>query len=792
MTQSKATATQQSGASTAVRRWPLVYFLLAAFDIATVLTSLTLNHRLVAMHTITSEVNHRWTERRAAYSRLLDLAGSAEAPATEVFESRDVHAEQIELRTARRQFDGEMTAARTDLEQDGSDPPIQTLLQDFDAIRTAMNEMTAEANMTFSYFSIDAEETAAVRMAIMHREYAKVRAVFAQLDAHVRDIMSNLFKQQLATATVLQRLEYLLALFVVVMIGGATVYGRKLSRESARAEEEWRERVRTEALRADVRLVLSESATITESLQHCTEALVRHLGAAQVRIWTLDRAVNVLQLRASAGGTNDLDDRYGRIPVGEGALGRIAELRRTLITNDAGDDPCLADRTWFGREGVTAFAGYPLVIEHRTVGVLALYARHPFTNATLTALASISNSVTLNIERRRAEDALRLSEERYQLVTRATNDVIWDWNLETDTVEWSDGARARFGYAEDDVGPDANWWHEHIHPEERERVVASIHAVIESGASHWTEEYRYCRKDGSYAFVIDRGYVLHEEGRPVRMIGCMTDITHRMQAEAALQQAKTAAEEASRAKSDFLAVMSHEIRTPMNGIFGMTDMALDTTDDAERRDFLQRARACAENLMAILNGVLDFSKIEAGKLELEHVELDIRTVLGGILDTLGIEANRKQLTLVGRVGEAVPRLLRGDPTRLRQVMMNLGSNALKFTDEGEIAVDLDYAGRADDGGVTLRCTVRDTGIGIPLEKQQAIFESFTQADSSTTRRYGGTGLGLAISQRLVTMMGGAIGVESTPGAGSTFWFTARFEEAEGVRVIAAASAGARR
>jgi PAS domain S-box-containing protein len=791
VTQGKATAAEHLGASPAVRRWPLVYFLLATFDILTVLTSLTLNHRLVAMHAATLAVNHRWAERLAAYSSLRELAGGVSAPANEVFESHDVLAEQVELRAARRKFDAEMAAARTVLEQDGPDPQIQTLLQDFDAIRAAMNEMTAEANMTFSYFSIDAAETAAVRMAIMQREYTKVRAVFSRLDAHVRDIQADLFEQQLTTATTLQRLEYLLVLFVAVMVGGAIVYGRKLSQESARSEKEWRERVRLEALRADVRLVLSESSTIQESLQQCTEALVRHLDAAQARIWTRDDPVNELRLCARAGGTNDRSDSCKLIVVGEGALGRIAEVRQPLVTNDAAADPRLEDRARFAREGVAAFAGYPLVVEHRTVGVLALYARHPLTDATLAALASISSSVTLNIERRRAEQALRRSEERYRLVARATNDAIWDWNLDTDTVEWSDGVRVLFGYAEEDVGQDVSWWYERIHPEERERVVASIHAVIESGASHWTEEYRYRCNNGSYAFVIDRGYVLHEEGRPVRMIGCMTDITHRMKAEVALKQAKTAAEEASRAKSDFLATMSHEIRTPMNGIFGMTDMALDTTDDAERRDFLQRARACAESLMAILNGVLDFSKIEAGKLELEHVEFDIRSVLGGILDTLGLEANQKRLTLVGRIGEAVPQLLRGDPTRLRQVMVNLGSNALKFTEEGEITVDIDYAGRTTDGGVMLRCTVRDTGIGIPPEKQGAIFESFTQADSSTTRRYGGTGLGLTISQRLVAMMGGTIGVESTVGAGSTFWFTACFEEAEGARVVAAASGGSR-
>jgi PAS domain S-box-containing protein len=378
-------------------------------------------------------------------------------------------------------------------------------------------------------------------------------------------------------------------------------------------------------------------------------------------------------------------------------------------------------------------------------------------------------------ERKRAEGALRASEERSNLAIATAAMGTWDWDFITKKVIWSDHYFELLGYPPAPGGEASMlMWQSRIHPEDLERVTSELESVRRERRLY-RSSHRIVRADtGETVWLQASGRFLYDDGgRAVRMIGVAFDDSERKRAEEELRAAKAAADSANRAKGDFLAKVGHEIRTPISGILGMTDLALTERPGSRQRQFLLMARNSAEGLLTVINDLLDISKMETGKLDLREQLFDLRAHLQDTLGPIALRAASKGLEFRHEIDDEVPATIVGDPGRLAQVVANLVDNALKFTERGEIAIHVEVDDRTADD-VCLHVSVRDTGIGIPNEKQSTIFEAFVQADGSTSRDYGGVGLGLSIANQIVQLMHGNLWVESEVGAGSTFHFTARF------------------
>jgi len=368
----------------------------------------------------------------------------------------------------------------------------------------------------------------------------------------------------------------------------------------------------------------------------------------------------------------------------------------------------------------------------------------------------------------RNEKELKKSEEKYRNILENMEESYYEVDLKGNMVFFNDAMCRMFGYRHEELR--GMNYRKTTGKDSISRVYEIFHRVFTTGHPSEVNDWELIRKDGSRRLGEGSVTLVRSSlGVPTGFSGIIRDITEVRLAEK-MREDKIKAEAENRSKSEFLANMSHEIRTPLNGIIGMTEIAMDTDLDENQRDIVHAINRESEILLGLINDILDFSKIEADKYELENIPFDLRVLIEDLAGSFSVRSEKKGLELISFLSPDVPSLLMGDPGRLRQILANLVGNAMKFTEKGEVFIKAELVKKRQDQ-VCIRFSVKDTGIGIPADKLEKIFDIFTQADGSMTRKYGGTGLGLAISRQLTQLMGGEIGVESTEGAGSTFWFT---------------------
>ena len=377
---------------------------------------------------------------------------------------------------------------------------------------------------------------------------------------------------------------------------------------------------------------------------------------------------------------------------------------------------------------------------------------------------------------------LLVESNRIKNILEGTNAGSWDWDILSGVVEINDRWATMLGFEVEEISPVTfEFWKKHMHQNDFDRISKALQKHFSGELDYYDVEFRLQHKAGYWKWINARGKVVERDndGSPLRMSGTHLDITKRKEVELVQEQAKKAAEAATLMKSEFLANMSHEIRTPMNAVLGMIQLSLQTKLDEKQHNYLIKAHQSAENLLRIINDILDFSKIESGKMVMESIDFRVEDVIDNVRNIIALKCEEKGISMNFEITAGIPTALIGDPLRLGQVLLNLGNNAIKFTPEkGSIMLGAELQSK-DGHQAMIHFWLKDNGIGISQEQMGRLFESFSQADTSTTRKFGGTGLGLVISKQLVELMQGELWVESEAGIGSTFHFTAKFRLQQG-------------
>lgn len=531
------------------------------------------------------------------------------------------------------------------------------------------------------------------------------------------------------------------------------------------------ERTTLSTLAAAVAAVITSGIADIPLLHECTRIIAQCLNVALVRIWTVDPAKRQLQLQASAGEVGTADDDFAVLSFNSGNIGAVAATHKAFATNTP-DASTPAAYGWILSGTLAAFAVFPLKVDDRILGVLAIYSRRALSEPTTKALAALADNIASGMQARRSEAALRQSLERFDLMVEGAKVGLWDamvvasdpYNA-ANPIYYSPRFKEMLGFENEDFPDVIGSWAERLHPEDAARVFQALDDHLFRRIP-FDIEYRMSNRNGVVRWFAARGQAQWDSaGRPVRMSGSFSDITDRKESEQQLLEAREAAEAANRAKSRFLANISHEIRTPIAAMLNATELLTqaDTADRAKRVDLILRN---TRHLMALIDDLLNFSRLEAGKLEVSRIPCSLLEILADIRAVTAPLANKPHVEFHFEIGTDLPEIIQTDPMRLRQAVINLVSNALKFTDTGFVAVRVSVAPQSPEPRLTIEVT--DSGIGIPAPELARVFEAFERVSNPGARVESGVGLGLTISRWIAGQLGGDLSVQSEPGRGSTF------------------------
>ncbi|MBI2825027.1 MAG: response regulator [Planctomycetia bacterium] len=538
-----------------------------------------------------------------------------------------------------------------------------------------------------------------------------------------------------------------------------------------RAEAALEEQIHLSLLTARVSVILTRRESLPTMLRECCDVITRQLGAAFTRIWTLNAEREVLELQASAGIYTHLGGAHARVPVGQWKIGRIAQDRQPLLTNAVIGDPCVHDQEWAAREGMVAFAGYPLVCEDRLVGVIALFARQALSDVTIHALDAVSDGIAMGIERCRVADELRASRERFELAVRGSTDGLWDWNILTGDAYMSPRLAQMLGYADGELEKRFSAWVTRLHPDDREGVLAMVQRHL-TERRPFVVDHRLQTKCGEYRWFCARGQALwNDRGEAYRMAGSLTDITERVQMESVLSDKNKQLRHSQKleAVGALAGGIAHEFNNLLQAICGYTRLAMEALPvDTQPRQDLRQVQKAADRATALTRQLLGFSRHQV----LEPTVLDPSQVVGDLAKLLRSvigEDIEVEVSLAEDVGT-----LHADPGLLQQMLLNLCINARDAMPSGgrlalttkQVALGEAYGALHPpiEPGLYVEFSIADTGCGMSAEVKERIFEPFF-----TTKDVGrGTGLGLSMVYGTVQQHGGAIDVQSEPGGGTTF------------------------